>query len=139
MKIIFLMLIVTLCFGQNKRFSVKPFNAADTIGSITVSDSVYIQMGKGGQWKLLTSSLNDTAMITGDDKVLEQIVTFTLASESYWTYLEDMRFRILSTGVDTITSGWTSTGLYNGAFILRVKPDTVGTNTFYYDTEFQGN
>ena len=140
MKIIYLLLICSVLFAQNKTLDEDGiFSAADTIGSITSADSVYAQMGKGGQWKLLTSSLNDTAMITADDKAAEQYVTFTLSSESWWSIVRDIRFRILSTGVDTMTSDWVDIGKYNGAFILIVKPDTVGTNTFYGESELYGN
>ena len=115
--------------------------AIDSIASITSKDSVYIEMGYGtGVWKLLSESVNDTAMITGDDKVAEGTVIFNLSGESWWTHIQDCRFRILSTGVDTLYSAYIDLpddGL--GAYTLDVVADTSGTATYYYKSHIHGN
>ena len=104
--------------------------ANDTIASITVPDSVYVRI-PSGPWKLLTSSMNDTAWVTVDDKLAETTLVFSLANESYWTYAPSLQFQIRATGTDTITSRTISTAGLDGALTLFIKPDTSGTNTDY--------
>jgi len=140
-KLLFLLIIPAFLFAQNP-INRKLFTNVDndTIASITSEDSVYIQFTRDdASWQLLTSSLNDTAFVTADDKAAENVVQFSLASESYWTFASMMRFQIRSTGTDTITSRWISTASLNGALLLNIVPDTVGTNTDYDDSFLEGN
>lgn len=140
MKYILLFLIIPVfAFGQVGIFERLWTTANDTVGSYTKDDSVEIQIGDAnGPWKLLTSSVNDTAMITRDDKVAENLVIFNLAGETWWTYTPSFRFRIYSTGVDTVTSTWIRMPGLEGAISLFVKPDTVGTNVFYNQSWVEG-
>jgi len=136
MKIlIFLLLLPVLCFSQTL-YQGGIFAAADTIGSITVPDSIEMQF-YDGPWKLLTKCVNDTSYVTVDDKVGEVTKIYYLAGESYWTYSNSFRFRIYATGVDTITSNYVfHSG--DGAYTLFIKPDTVGTNTLYGKSWIEG-
>jgi len=114
-------------------------STADTIGSITSVDSVEIQMGENGHWKLLTAVISDTAMITADDKVAETAVIFNLAAETWWGHVNEVRFRIYSTGVDTTTSFWVPVYYLRGSLTLDVVPDTIGTATHYSKSVLHGN
>lgn len=115
--------------------------ADDTIGSITTSDSVYMQYDAAGQWKLLTSVISDgdTAMVTGDDKVAENTLHFMLSRESYWTHAPVVRFQVRSTNQDTCTSNWVGIGRIDGAVTLHIRADTVGTYTDYGASTLSGN
>lgn len=135
-KLILLLFIPLVLQGQGIKQYL--FNAADTVGSITTPDSVYIQF-YDSEWELLTSCTADTAMITGDDKVGEVTKVFILAREDYWTQSGSMRFQIRNTGVDTITSSYVFQSGMKGAFTLFMRPDTVGTNTFYGGSFIEGN
>jgi len=130
-----IVLIFFLCvvgYSQQETINKYPFSATDTIGSITSVDSVQIQMAVGGPWFLLTQAANDTALITADDKSGEVTVSFILPNEVYWSHSKQIRFRVFSTGVDTITSTWQADIAKTlGSLTLDMKPDTVGTNTFY--------
>lgn len=139
--ILLLFVFASVCNAQKYYHNIRIFEdvTADTIASITSSDSVEIQFDPAGVWTLLTESVNDTALITGDDKIAEQTVIFRLAGEDYWTHTPAIRFRIYSTGVDTITSNWIRTGDLDGACSLHAKPDTSGTDTDYGNTLFTGN
>ncbi len=146
MKTLILILFLSVtCFSQDyvDRLIFYHTNsgaiAADTVGSITLADSVEIQMGYGGQWKLLTSSINDTALITGDDKIAENTVQFSLAKEDYWTHISEARFRIYTTGQDTALSYWIPVGRTSGALTLDVVADTIGTRVDYGKTTLHGN
>ena len=136
-RLIFLLLLIpVLCFSQNYRDGTV-FALTDTIGSITQDDSVYVRF-YNGPWKLLTSSVNDTAMITRDDKVAEGTVIFNLAAETWWTYSSQMSIQIRTTGVDTITSYPVLTSGLEGSVTLFIVADTVGTNTFYGGSWIEG-
>ncbi len=142
-KIILLLLLSsTLCFGQfwDNYFDVAPFSlAADSVGSITLSDSVYVQ-GQGWDfWKLLTQSSNDTALITGDDKIAENTVQFCLACESWWTHQTAIRFMIASTGQDSAISDWVTVQNWEGAITLDVISDTISTKVDYSNSILHGN
>ena len=137
-KILFILLIPLFVYGQ-AYFRVTPFAAADTIGSLTTEDSIQVQFGNS-PWQLLTQSLNDTAFVTANDKSAETELVFDLANETFWTFTSNMRFRIVSTGTDTITSDWIRVPTSaNGAVTLFIRPDTVGTNTFYGTSYVEGN
>ena len=139
MKILLFLLIPIFVFGQAP-FRVQPFAAADTIGSITSQDSIQALFGGGADWQLLTESLHDTAYVTANDKSSELELVFDLANESFWTYASKIRFRIVAFGTDTITSSWVHLPTSaNGAATLHIKPDTVGTNTFYGNSYIEGN
>ena len=135
-KLIFLLFVPAILWGQSMRETL--FAAADTIGSITTADSVYIQF-YDSPWYLLTSCTDDTAMVTALDKVGEVTKVFMLAREDFWTYAGKIRFQIRDTGVDTITSDYVYTNNLSGAFTLFIKPDTVGTNTFYGGSFIEGD
>jgi hypothetical protein len=136
-KLLFLLILApVLCFSQSY-YKQPIFFSADTIGSITSSDTVEVRF-HNGPWKLLTSSVNDTALITGDDKIAEGTVIFNMASETWWTYTSQMQIRIYSTGVDTVTSYPVLTSGLNGAVTLFIIPDTSGTNTRYYNSFIEG-
>jgi len=134
--IILLLLVPVFVFGQIG-FIKTPFAVADTIGSIAVDDSVYMRFGDG-PWQLLTECQNDTAFVTVDDKLAEATQVFMIARESFYTY-GPLQFEIRATGTDTITSGKIQTLGNQGAFTLFIRPDTVGTNTFYGNSTIEGN
>jgi len=143
--VVFLLLFASFVFGQNtgnKNIEVLIFTgvSGDTIASLTSSDSVECQLySSSAPWKLLTQSVNDTALITADDKSAEQMVQFVLAKETWWTQTPMVRFRIYSTGVDTCTSNWIPVPSLNGALTLHIKPDTSGTNVDYGGSVLSGN
>ena len=147
--ILFLCLIPVIVFGQQYQIDQAIFynyaslsmSTGDTVASISVPDSVYIQMDENGPWKLLTQTISDTAMVTVDDKLAETPVNFNLAAESYWSHARRVRFRILATGVDTATSFWVDTGYLLGSLVLDVVPDTVAgtTITHYSKSRLHGN
>ena len=139
--LLLLLFSFTLCYSQEFYRNVRIFAGvtADTVGSITSADSVEVQIDPAFPWILLTEVVEDTAMITGYDKVNEQPVLFRLAGESWWTQVPEMRFRIYSTNEDTVTSNWIRTGDLQGAITLHVKPDTVGSYTDYGNTLLTGN
>lgn len=118
-------------------------STADTTGSITAPDSVEIQMGYNGPWKLLTSTVNDTSYVTAFDKTSEAKVIYALANETWWTHVNDVRFRIFnsnkSTGIDTTTSFWCFIGQTKGALTLDVIPDIIGSATHYSQSILHGN
>ena len=118
-------------------------STADTIPSITTPDSVEIQMGYGGPWKLLSSVITDTAIVTKDDKDAETAVVFNLGNESYWGNVGNVRFRIFNSnktaGIDTITSYWMNILDLRGSLTLIIEPDTIGTNTHYNKSILRGN
>ena len=137
-KILFLLLIPVFLHAQTGYYQ-RIFTSSDTIASLTSSDSVEIQLADAsGPWKLLTSSVNDTALITGDDKVAENLVIFSLANETWWTRVSRFRVRIYSTSTDTITSNWLNIPNTDGSFSLFVQPDTNGTNTYYNKSWVEG-
>ena len=137
-KILLFILFPLFVYGQ-AGFRETPFAAADTIGSITIPDSVYMQLNDG-PWKLLTSAINDTAYVTVDDKVAETTQVFMLARESYWTGASSLRFQIRATGTDTITSSYVRLpSNANGAVTLFLRPDTVGNDTYYGTSTVEGN
>ena len=131
-----------MLFGQQKELYTTPFvSGADTVGTLTTADSVYVLLAPGGTWNLLTQSVNDTAMITADDKGAGTTVQFILANESYWTHANKMQFKIQNTGQDTVTSGWINTGIYRGSFTLDIIPDTTGHPSYvdYSQSILHGN
>jgi len=136
--LILLLFIPVLAFGQVGITATSIFAAADTIGSITVPDSVEMKIGDG-PWKLLTDCVNDTAYVTVDDKVGEVTQQFRLAGESWWTYGNSLKFRVFATGVDTVTSKNIGIGGLQGALTLFLRPDTSGTNTTYQKSTLEGN
>lgn len=147
-----LLLFVSLCNaqpGQPAGVGSKPMTNTrifagvvdDTIGSITTSDSIYLQYDAAGQWKLLTSVISDgdTAMVTGDDKVAENTLHFMVSREAFWTHSPMVRFEIRSTNQDTCSSSWISIGRMDGAVTLHIRADTVGTYTDYGASTLSGN
>jgi hypothetical protein len=143
--ILFLLLFISLSYAQTKpRIQALIFEGVtdDTIGTITTADSVYIQFyDSSSEWKLLTSVISDgdTAMVTADDKVGENTLHFMLARESFWTQSPQMRFEFRNTGQDTCTSKWLNTAMYDGAFTLIVRADTVSSRVDYGNTILSGN
>jgi hypothetical protein len=133
--IVLLLLFPVIAFSQS--ISQTIFAVADTIGSITIPDTVEMRIGDG-PCKILTSAINDTAYVTVDDKIAETTQVFMIARESYYT-AGPLQFRIYATGTDTITSKVTPTLGFQGAFTLFIRPDTVGTNTLYGTSTLEGN
>jgi hypothetical protein len=138
MKILFFLLLPVLLFGQIG-FTQNLFTGVtnDTIASIAVPDSVYVQF-EDGPWLLLTSSVDDTAYVTITDKLNETTKIFDLANETYWTYVNSMRFKIQATATDTITTRYIGTSGLNGSITLFLRPDTSGTNTDYSKSTLVG-
>jgi hypothetical protein len=137
-KLILFLLFPLFLYGQ-VGFEYSPFAAADTIGSLTSQDSIECRFGNS-PWQLLTQSLNDTAFVTENDKSGEVELVFDLANESYWTYTTNFQLRIVAFGTDTMTSSRMRFPTNsNGAVTLYLKPDTLGTNTFYGKSTVQGN
>jgi len=136
--LIVLLFLPVLVFGQIG-ITAYPFKtvANDSIATITQNDSVYIQLNDG-PWLLLTSTIDDTAYVTVTDKVGEVTKVFDLANETFWTYTPSLRFRIIATGTDTITSPYVGTGGLNGSLTLFLRPDTSGTNTRYDNSTLEG-
>jgi hypothetical protein len=140
-----ILLFASFASGQNvgnRNIEVRIFEGVtgDTIASITSSDSVEVQFySTSAPWKLLTSTVGDTALITADDKAAGNTVVFNLAAETYWTQAPNMRFRIYSTGVDTCTSRWIDTAYLNGALTLFIKAEISGTNVDYGNSVITGN
>lgn len=141
MKYILLFLLIPMVVFSQVGISQSLWTTVnDTIGSFTTDDSVEVQIGNShGPWKLLTKTLSDTAMITRDDKAAEHLVIFYLSGETWWTYTPAVRFRIYSTGVDTVTSSWVGLGGLDGAVTLFIHPDKVGTNVFYNKSWIAGH
>lgn len=137
MRLLFLLLFIPGIVFSQIGINQTPFAVADTIGSIAVDDSVYMRFGDG-PWQLLTECQNDTAFVTVDDKLAETTQVFMIARESFYTY-GPLQFEIRATGTDTITSGKVQTMGLNGALTLFLRPDTVGTNTFYGTSTIEGN
>jgi hypothetical protein len=136
-KLILLLFLPAIIYGQSLKEYL--FSAADTIGSVSTPDSVYMQFYDSG-WELLTQCTADTSFITADDKAAEVTKIFMLAREDFWTYSGMLRFQVRNTGVDTITSSYVSIpATNNGALTLFMKPDTVGTNTFYGGSFIEGD
>lgn len=144
--IIFLLLFcASFVYGQNvgnRYIKERIFNgvSGDTIASLTSSDSVYCQFSSSSApWKLLTSSVSDTALITADDKSAENTVVFNLANETWWSHTDLLRFKVQSTGTDTCTSNWIDVEYLNGALTLFIVADTSGTNVDYGNSYMTGN
>ena len=138
MKILFFLLIPAFLLAQVGVTETNLFSSADTVGSITTADSVEVRLGDG-PWKLLTQSINDTAYVTVDDKIGEVTKVFILADEDYWTYTNNIKFRVINTGVDTITSNSVQIGGLRGAVTLFIRPDITGTNTKYHKSSLEGD
>lgn len=119
-------------------YNTNTYAVNDTVGSITVNDSVEVLIGD--KWKLLTQAVDDTAMVTAQDKTTEGTVTFILAAESYWTKVDQLQFRVYSTGVDTATSLVLQIPpTSRGAVTLYMIADTVGSNVHYSKSYITGN
>lgn len=138
--VLLLFLLPSLSFGQ-LYINQLLFEGitADTVGTIAEADSVEIQMGYNGPWKLLTKSISDTALITVDDKLAENTVEFQTANESWWGHVPMCRVRIYSTGADTATSKWLNIGRLQGAIGLSIVCDTSGTKVDYGSSKIHGN
>ena len=136
-KILLFLIVPMFAFAQ-VGINTTLFSSTDTIGTISTADSVQVQFNDG-PWKLLTESVNDTAYVTTDDKVGEVTKIFVLADESYWTYTTSIKFRVINTGQDTAVSNAVNVGQLRGALTLFIRPDTVGTTTYYNKSTLEGN
>jgi len=126
-RILLLLIIPVFVFGQAGWERTLFPSGNDTIKSITTQDTIQwrivSQSGLAGPWN------NVTNYITAAEKTAETVQVVGLASETGWSrgYIQ---LRIVASALSITSQKFGGLG-DEGSFTAFIKPDTVGTNTFY--------
>ena len=137
MKIIYLIFIATLLFGQGRPTTNDLFvTGQDTILDTGGPDTVQFRLWIAGQVSPYYT-LDNT--VTSLEKVAETSQVHDLSGNSNWIWAEHVQLKIFNALVgDTIESKLFTIGAKAGAVTAILVPDSVNADTLFYTSSVIG-
>jgi len=132
-KLIFIILLPILIFAQSRTLEISLWGtAADTIGNITVQDTLQYRKYIGGSVGPWNSISTGSGYISAAEKTAETTQEYDMTDDTNWGWMNAIEFRVKggATAISTLVKAY-GMGKYYGAFTVLLEPDTTGTVTIY--------